>query len=132
MRILGPLHLPVGREEYINGVLGVFHLCSYQVKLLIQETHAPNRGGFLHPSRLLTDVQKDLLTSLPLPLPEREAIIAAHLAYAQAYLPRARHIAGRLGVEWPKPLKLPLGRNFKSHGQSRVLIDGRSAGLIAA
>ena len=55
IRILGLLYLAVGREEYINGVLGVFHLRAALVELMIEETGAPNRGGVLHLNRLVTD-----------------------------------------------------------------------------
>ncbi|UOA26542.1 nucleotidyltransferase domain-containing protein [Pseudosulfitobacter sp. DSM 107133] len=102
IRILGLLHLAAGRAEYINGVLGVYHLRNLLVALLIEETNAPNRGGVLHLNRLITDAQKALLVSLPSPVPEREAMIAAHLAYAKAYLPRARRRARQIGVDWPE------------------------------
>ncbi|MEL6518100.1 MAG: hypothetical protein AAFQ39_10305 [Pseudomonadota bacterium] len=83
-------------------MLGVFHLRNKLVELLIDETDAPNRGGMLHLNRLITDEHKALLIALPPPVAEREAIIAAHLAYAQAFLPRARRRAAALGVEWPE------------------------------
>ncbi len=102
IRILGLLHLAMGREEYINGVLGVFHLRNKLVDLLIEETAAPHRGGVLHLNRLLTEEQKELVMSLPVPAPERAAIIAAHLAFARAYLPRARRLAAARGIEWPE------------------------------
>lgn len=102
IRILGLLHLAAGREEYINGVLGAFYLRNKLVDLLIEETDAPNRGGILHLNRLITDAQKELLTSLPPAIPNRDAMISAHLAYAKAYLPRARLRAARLGMEWPE------------------------------
>ncbi|WP_116597915.1 nucleotidyltransferase family protein [Primorskyibacter marinus] len=102
IRILGLLHLAEGRREYINGVLGIFHLRNLLVDLLIAETNAPHRGGVLHLNRLITDEQKALLTSLPPAIPNREAMIAGHLAYAKAYLPRARRWARHLGVEWPE------------------------------
>jgi len=102
IRILGLLDLAAGREEYINGVLGVFHLRNLLVDLLIEETGAPNRGGILHLNRLITDEQKDLLTSLPPANPNRNSMISAHLAYAKAYLPRARVRALRLGMKWPE------------------------------
>ena len=102
IRILGLLHLAVGRAEYINGVLGVFHLRAALVELMIEETAAPNRGGILHLNRLITDEQKAVLTAMPAPVPEREGMIAAHLAYAAAYLPRARQRALELGVDWPE------------------------------
>lgn len=99
IRILGLLHLAVGREEYINGVLGVFHLRNLLVDLLIEETGAPNRGGVLHLNRLITDEQKELLISLPPAVPNLDAMISAHIAYAQVYLPRARKLAGQWGVD---------------------------------
>lgn len=102
IRILGLLQLAAGRKEYINGVLGVFHLRNLLVDLLIEETNAPNRGGVLHLNRLITDEQKALLTSLPPAVPNREAMISAHLSYAKAYLPRARRRALKIGVEWPE------------------------------
>lgn len=102
IRILGLLHLAAGREEYINGVLGVFHLRNLLVDLMIEETNAPNRGGVLHLNRLITDEQKAVLTSLPPAIPMREAMLTAHLAYAKAYLPRARKRAAELGLAWPE------------------------------
>ena len=102
IRIIGLLHLAAGREEYINGVLGVFHLRNLLVDLLIEETDAPNRGGVLHLNRLISQEQRDLLTSLPPAIPNRDTMISAHLAYAKAYLPRARLRAAHLGMEWPE------------------------------
>mgnify|MGYP001817125397 CR=1 FL=1 len=102
IRILGLLPLAVGRAEYINGVLGVFHLRGALVELMIEETAAPNRGGILHLNRLITDEQKAVLMAMPAPVPERDGMIAAHLAYAAAYLPRAQQRAVELGVDWPE------------------------------
>lgn len=102
IRILGLLHLAAGREEYINGVLGVFHLRNSLVELLIEETNAPNRGGVLHLNRLITPEQRKVLTDLPPAVPERDAMISAHLAYAKVFLPRARLRAKETGMEWPE------------------------------
>lgn len=102
IRILGLLPLAIGRKEYLNGVLGLFHLRNHLVELMISETQAPHRGGILHLNRLITDEQKAVLTALPSPVPDRDALIAAHMAYAGAYLPRARRMAAQLGVDWPE------------------------------
>lgn len=101
IRILGLLHVAAGREEYINGVAGVFHLRNLLVELLVEETAAPDRGGALHLNRLLNEEQKEVLKALPPPIVERDAMIATHLAYARAYLPRAKSLAENWGVEWP-------------------------------
>lgn len=101
IRILGLLPLAMGREEYLNGVLGLFHMRNLLVDLMIEETGAPQRGGALHLNRLITDEQKEVLASLPRPVPTRDLLIAANLAYAAAYLPRARKLAKVWGIEWP-------------------------------
>lgn len=102
IRVLGLLYLAAGREEYINGVLGVFHLRNLLVELMIAETNAPNRGGVLHLNRLINDEQKAVLTSLPPAVADRDAMISAHLAYAEAYIPRARKWASHIGADWPE------------------------------
>ena len=52
-------------------------------------------------SAVITDEQKELLAALPSPEPTRGAMISVHLAYAEAYLPRARRLAKVWGVDWP-------------------------------
>ncbi|WP_375692010.1 nucleotidyltransferase domain-containing protein [Pseudooceanicola sp. LIPI14-2-Ac024] len=102
LRILGLLPLVVGRSEWLNGVTGVFHLRNLLVELMIEETAVPHRGGALHLNRLITAEQKAALAALPIPAPDKEALVAAHLAYAAEFLPRARACAERWGVEWPE------------------------------
>ncbi len=102
IRILGLLPLAIGREEYINGVAGIFHLRNLLVELLIAETNASNRGGALQLNRLLTEEQRDLLISLPPPIATREGVIRAHKTYAAAYLHRARAYANQNAITWPE------------------------------
>ena len=113
IRILGLMALGIGRPEYEVGVTGVFHLRTHLLDLLVEETAAPNRGGALHLSRLITDEQKQLLAALPAIRPEREALITTSLAYAKAYLPRARRLAKRLGIDWPERLEAAAWANLK-------------------
>ncbi|XWN31807.1 MAG: nucleotidyltransferase domain-containing protein [Devosia sp.] len=114
LRVLGLLHLAIGRQEYLNGVLGVFHLRNLLVGLLVEETAAPHRGGALHLNRLITEEQKALLASLPPPVPERDALIATNLAYAKAYLPRAQRLAKRWGVDWPDAFEAATWAHLKA------------------
>ncbi|MFB9948068.1 nucleotidyltransferase domain-containing protein [Rhizobium puerariae] len=113
IRIFGLLALAIGREEYLNGITGIFHLRNLLVDLMIEETGAPNRGGALHLNRLITGEQKDVLAGLPIPSPTRESIISANLAYAGAYLPRARRMAKTIGVEWPERFEAATWANLK-------------------
>ncbi len=101
IRILALLPVGIGRKEYVNGITGIFHLRNLLIDLLIEETGVQHRGGALHLNRLVTADQLELLAGLPVPAPTREAVIEANLAYACAYLPRARRLAKHWGVEWP-------------------------------
>ncbi|WP_176084441.1 nucleotidyltransferase domain-containing protein [Martelella sp. HB161492] len=105
IRILGLMPVVLGRKDYCNAPAGTFHLRNLLVGLLIAETAAPHRGGALHLNRLITAEQQVLLSSLAIPAPEHDAIIDAHLAFACAFLPRARALAARSGVVWPEALE---------------------------
>jgi Nucleotidyltransferase domain len=114
IRIFGLLPVAMGREEYLNAVTGIFHLRNLLIDLLIEETGAPNRGGALHLNRLITPEQKDLLGRLPVPEPTRGSAIAAHLAYAAAYLPRARRLAKNRGIDWPESFEQATWAHLRS------------------
>lgn len=102
IRILGLMSVAVGRGDHVNGVTGLLHLRRLLTDLLIAETDVPNRGGALHLNRLITQEQIGLLAALPVPEATRESVISAHLAYARAYLPRARRLAREWDVAWPE------------------------------
>ncbi|MEQ9636116.1 MAG: aminoglycoside 6-adenylyltransferase [Devosia marina] len=101
IRMLGLMPVALGREEYVTMVLGVGMLRGHLETLLLQDVTLPDPGGILHQSRLLTPEQMQMLKSLPYPPPEREAVIAANFAIAREFMPRARAMADRLGIDWP-------------------------------
>jgi hypothetical protein len=80
---------------------------------MISETAVPHRGGVLHLNRPITADQKATLQSLPPPKPEKQAMIDAHMAYATAFLPRARRLAIDWGVDWPDRLEDVTWDNLK-------------------
>lgn len=102
IRMLGLLPVGAGRGEYVTMVLGVGMLRGHLETLLMQDVTAPDPGGILHQSKLLSSEQMALLHSLPYPKPERDALIAANFAIAREFMPRARTMAERLGIEWPE------------------------------
>lgn len=101
IRMLGLLPVGAGRGEYVTMVLGVGMLRSHLETLLMQDVPNPDPGGILHQSKLLSAAQMQLLHSLPYPRPNREETIAANFAIAREFMPRARAMAERLGIEWP-------------------------------
>ena len=101
LRVLGLLAVVMGRGEYELAVGGVGHLRNHLVALLVEEANSPHKGGALHLSKQLTGDQKSVLPSLPSVTGNRRSVIAAHRAYADAFLPRAKKLAKRLGIAWP-------------------------------
>jgi hypothetical protein len=62
---------------------------------------------------VLPEADMRLLEGLPYPRPDRAAIIAANLATARAFFPRARARAERLGLSWPTAFEEATRRNLQ-------------------
>lgn len=114
IRMLGLMPVVLGRGEYVTMVLGVGMLRSHLETLLMQDVTVPDPGGILHQSRLLTPAQMQMLKSLPYPPPEREAVIAANFAIAREFMPRARTMADRLGIDWPDAFEAATRRRLSA------------------
>lgn len=114
IRMLGLMPVCLGRGEYVTMVLGVGMLRGHLEALLMQDVTAPDPGGILHQSRLLPPEQMQLLYALPYPGPEREALIEANFAIAREFMPRARAMAERLGIEWPEAFEAATRRRLQA------------------
>ena len=101
IRVLGLLPVVIGRGELVTAVAGAALQRAALIDLLLADLALPDTGGALHLSRTLPPVQMALLTAIPYPQAERAEVIAAHAALAAAFLPRARVLAARLGLDWP-------------------------------
>lgn len=101
IRMLGLMPVGLGRAEYVTMVLGVGMMRGHLEALLMQDVTEPDPGGMLHQSRLLPPEQMQMLTALPYPGPQRDDLIAANLAVARQFMPRARAMAQRLDIAWP-------------------------------
>jgi hypothetical protein len=114
IRVLGLLPVGVGRGEDVLLVKGAGLLRDLLQELMLEDCPLPDRGGVLHPSRLLTADQMAVLRDLPCPGPERGAVIAAHLAVAAVFFPLARAMAARVGTAWPAAFEAALQRRLKA------------------
>ncbi|HTM78538.1 MAG TPA: nucleotidyltransferase domain-containing protein [Devosia sp.] len=112
IRVLGLLPVGIGRSEYVTGVTGVGLLRDLLVGLLIEDVPLPDRGGALHLSKLLPPGQMAMLAALPYPKPDRAEVIAANLALAHAFFPRARVLARRLNLTWPTAFEAATRRHL--------------------
>ena len=91
---------------------GDFRLCCFAVEFLVDElvtlmyqSQGLARGGKKGAYEQLPDTEVDVLQTLPVAVPERQSIIDAHLAVAEAYLSRARNLAAASGAEWPSAME---------------------------
>lgn len=102
IRVLGLTPVGLGRQEYVVMVMGTGLLRDMLSQLMQEQLPVPDRGGILHLNKLLAPQDIEMLEGLPYPRPEREALIAAQLALARAFFPRARKLAAELGIAWPQ------------------------------
>ncbi|MGL5011882.1 MAG: nucleotidyltransferase domain-containing protein [Paracoccaceae bacterium] len=121
IRIMGLLPVGLGRGEYVLLVKVVGLLRDLLMDLMLEDCPLADRGGALHPGRLLTPGQMAVLEGLHYPGPEREAVIAAHQGVAAAFFPLAREMTGRLGLAWPDAFEAALWRRLADvPGMARV------------
>jgi hypothetical protein len=102
LRILGLLAVAVGREEYLLCIAGVDLLRMMLFNLLSEEVERADKGGMMAWNRRLSAEQRSLLATIPPVSPTRQSVIDAHLACAAAFLPRARKMAEKWAIEWPR------------------------------
>ncbi|CAN7379583.1 aminoglycoside 6-adenylyltransferase [Devosia sp. LjRoot3] len=102
IRILGLTPVAMGRGEYLTAVMGNGLLRGLLADLFMQDVSDPDTGGILHMSKLLPAEQIKIMSDLPFPNATANAVIEAHLAVARVFMPRAKAMAERLGVEWPE------------------------------
>lgn len=114
LRVLGLLVVGIGREEYVLGLTGVDLLRQMTFELMLEENGlAPaDRGGALHRWPLLTPEQQDELRALAPVVADRDGIVTADLALARVFLPRARRLAQRVGMDWPEAFETATRRHL--------------------
>ena len=104
LRVLGLLHVAAGRGDYVTAATGAGLLRDHLIALLRYETGVEQEGA-LHLGRSLAPQDMAMLYALPVPQPERASVLAASLALARVFAPRARVLLDRHGLAWPAPLE---------------------------
>lgn len=105
LRVLGLLPVVAGRSEYVVGASGTGLLRELVIQLMLEDVAVEDRGGALHLRGLLPEARLQALRDLPPIAATREAVIAGHVACAQLFLPIARDLCDRAGVQWPTELE---------------------------
>lgn len=105
LRVLGLLPVVAGRSEYVVGASGVGLLRQLLIQLMLEDVAVEDRGGALHLRPLLPEARLQALQDLPPIAATREAVIAGHLACAELFVPLARGLCDKAGVQWPAELE---------------------------
>jgi predicted nucleotidyltransferase len=101
IRVLGLLHVGLGRKEHVLCMIGAGLLRDHLITLMKVEAGILDEGA-LHLSKSLPAADMETLRALPCPVPTRASTLDAHLALARAFLPRARVLHEREGLPWPE------------------------------
>jgi hypothetical protein len=94
----------VARADWLLGVVGVIATQQLLYRLFVEANQPLPPMGVKQWSARLTDGQRRLLESLPVPNPRPEEVVPAMLAVRRAMLETGRQTAQRCGVSWPEPL----------------------------
>lgn len=107
LRVFGLLVVGINRGEYQLGLSAVDILRRLTMDVMLEENGIGpvERGGLLHRNALLTPEQRAALGAIAPVVATREGIIAAELAIAAVFLPRARRLAARIDMAWPQALE---------------------------
>ncbi len=104
-RALGLLTVITGREDWALGQEAVHGMRMLLVQLFLQANAPQPATGIKRMLDRLSPEQRAVVESIALPPPRRDEVMAGHLAVAAAFVPTARELCERLGVEWPAELE---------------------------
>lgn len=105
LRILALAPVPLARRDYVGAVTGAGLLRGLLIELMVAEQNPVVPPGAKSLSRVLPPEAIALLEALPSPGAARESALAANVAIAEAFLPRAHRLAERTGLTWPQRLE---------------------------
>jgi hypothetical protein len=98
----------------VVGQSGAGLLRDMLIDLMLEDVAVEDRGGALHLNALLPDDRRQALAELPPVRATGESVIAAHVVCAAAFLPLARDLHRRNGLEWPEEMEAALRRHLRA------------------
>jgi hypothetical protein len=103
IRICGLSPVAVGRREYLLMLAGVQLLRQMTMDLMLEENGVSPaaRGGALRRNPFLTAQQRLELENAPPLVATRDSALEGHAYLTGIFLPRARRLAARIGMDWP-------------------------------
>jgi predicted nucleotidyltransferase len=116
LRVQGMGPVAIGRGEHLVALSGVEMLRQMTLDLMLEENRVSpaERGGALKRNPFLTDHQRGELEGMAPVAATREGLLAANMALAAIFLPRARRLAAEIDAEWPSALEGATRRRLES------------------
>ncbi|SDU76844.1 nucleotidyltransferase domain-containing protein [Jiangella alkaliphila] len=114
LRVLGLLPVVLGRDEYVVAASGTGLLRQLLIQLMLEDVAVEDRGGALRLAGLLPPERLRVLTELPAIEATRASALAGHVACAGVFLPLARELHDRCGLEWPEDLETAARRHLRT------------------
>lgn len=128
LRVLGLLTVAVGRQDWPSAVSGAALLRQQLIALLIEQLDLPAPPGIKNLARLLPAADMDLLLTLPTAEAGRDSVMAANMAYARLFLPRAKALSARIGAAWPDEFEAATRAHLRR--ELGIDWDGPALGLV--
>jgi predicted nucleotidyltransferase len=100
LRVLGLLSVAAGRQEWVLGTMGA-GLLRDQLLVLMKAEAGTLGEGMLHLTRSVSAMDYALLERMPPITPDEENVVAAHVALARIFVPRAKAYLAAQGLDWP-------------------------------
>lgn len=94
------------REDWLLATEHLHLLRDFLYKLYVESNQPQPPMGLKRWTEKLTPEQARVLGAVPTSAQSRDALLAAHLELARAFLGTARALAASLGVEWPEELEV--------------------------
>lgn len=103
----------VARQDWLLGVVGVQNAQLMLYELFVETNQPLPTVGVKQWSAKLTDGQREVLTSLPVPAPRRTPVIDALLAVRRDFRTHGRRAVLDLGLSWPERLDEAVAAHYR-------------------
>lgn len=106
----------MAREDWLLGVVAVHAMQMLLYELLVACNEPLPAMGVKQWSAKLTRPQRDLLTRLPQPTADRDAVVGAMLEIRRALRTTGRDTALAVGAVWPDGVDAAISQHWREQG----------------
>lgn len=115
LRVLGLLPVTLGRGQYQVSITGLGLMRGLLIDLMLAENGPQRASGMFTLDARLTDAQRATLETLPRAVSDPDSLLAANMAMARIFMPRARRLAENSNVPWPEAFETATCAHLRAH-----------------